>query len=106
MVHHRLVARNTLITALVASSDDTVKVRARRFLLGLSCDELQFIAEFFGACILESSSDIGRAADAVYAHQLGTARDDDKIPILREFLGRCVRRSLIMRRNASFVANS
>jgi hypothetical protein len=28
----------------------------RRFLAGLSCDELQFIAEYLGACILDSSA--------------------------------------------------
>ena len=106
MVQHRLVTRNTLVAALVACSDETVKTRARRFLLGLSCDELQFIAEFLGACILESSDDVARAADAVHAYQSRMARDDDKIPILREFLGLCGRRSMVMRRNASFVANS
>jgi hypothetical protein len=88
MVHHRLVTRNTLIAALVACSDETVKTRARRFLMGLSCDELQFIAEFLGACILESSGDTISAADAVHAYQSRMA-SDDKIPILREFLGRC-----------------
>ena len=105
MVHHRLVTRNTLIAALVACSDETVKTRARRFLLGLSCDELQFIAEFLGACILESSYDTAHAADAVHAYQSRMARHDDKIPILQEFLGRCGQRSLMMRRNASFIAN-
>jgi hypothetical protein len=33
--------------------------KARRFLLGLSTDELQYIAEFLGACVLES---VGRSA--------------------------------------------
>src|SRR5436190_4481367 len=91
MVHHRLVTRNTLIEALVACSDGTVKTRARRFLLGLSCDELQFIAEFLGACILESSA-------AVHTHQALLAHvgsewsgQEDKIIVLREFLGRCGR---------------
>jgi hypothetical protein len=28
--------------------------KARQFLLGLSTDELQYIAEFFGSCVLES----------------------------------------------------
>jgi hypothetical protein len=105
MVHHRLVTRNTLVAALVACSDDTVKTRARRFLLGLSCDELQFIAEFLGSCILESSEDIARAADAVHSHQARMARHEDKIPILREFLGRCGRLACV-ERNPSFAANS
>src|SRR5882724_9030503 len=101
MVHHRLVTRNTLVAALVACSDGTVKTRARRFLLGLSCDELQFIAEFLGSCILESSAldfeeDTARAAEAVYTHQALLAHvgspwsgQEDKIIVLREFLGRC-----------------
>jgi len=33
-----------------------VKTKARRFLAGLSSDELQFIAEFLGSCILESQA--------------------------------------------------
>ena len=108
MVHHRLVTRNTLVAALVACSDRTVKARARRFLLGLSCDELQFIAEFLGSCILESSlqssQDISRAAEAVHAHQSlmalvsSCSGQDDKILILREFLGRCGRRPPVLSR--------
>ncbi len=46
--------RNTLVAALVACADRPMQFRARRFLLGLSSDELQFIAEYFGACILAS----------------------------------------------------
>jgi hypothetical protein len=45
--------RNTLVAALVACADRPKKLAARRFLLGLSFDELQFIAQYFGACILE-----------------------------------------------------
>src|SRR5438105_15521022 len=103
MVHHRLITRNTLVAALVACSDGTVKNRARRFLLGLSCDELQFIAEFLGACILESSEDIARAAEAVHAHQALLAHvasewsgQEEKIIVLREFLGRCGRRRPVL----------
>ena len=46
--------RNTLVTALVSCADTPLKAKARRFLRGLSCDELQFIAEFIGARILEA----------------------------------------------------
>ena len=46
--------RNALVTALLACSDRSLKTNARRFLQGLSSDELQFIAEYLGACILES----------------------------------------------------
>ena len=108
MVHHRLVTRNTLVAALVACSDGTVKGRARRFLRGLSLDELQFIAEFLGACILESSSlessipgsseHVARGWNAVHAYESQMSRaslqggQEDKILVLREFLGRCGRR--------------
>jgi len=105
MVPHRFVTRNTLIVALVACSDETVKPRARQFLLGLSCDELQFIAEFLGACILESSEEVARAADAVHRRQSGMPCYEEKIPILREFLDRCGPLAGI-ERYPSFAANS
>jgi hypothetical protein len=46
--------RNSLVAALVACADQPLKSQARRFLDGLSSDELQFIAEFLGSCMLES----------------------------------------------------
>lgn len=46
--------RNALVTALIACSDSSLRTKAQRFLQGLSSDELQFIAEYLGACILES----------------------------------------------------
>jgi hypothetical protein len=46
--------RGALVTALVAHAENSAKSPVRRFLRGLSCDELQFIASFLGACILES----------------------------------------------------
>ena len=45
--------RNSLVAALVACADQPLKSTARRFLDGLSSDELQFIAEFLGSCMLE-----------------------------------------------------
>jgi hypothetical protein len=42
-----------LVAALVACADQPLKSTARRFLDGLSSDELQFIAEFLGSCMLE-----------------------------------------------------
>jgi hypothetical protein len=45
--------RNALVAALVSCADTPLKAKARRFLRGLSNDELQFIAEFLGAWILE-----------------------------------------------------
>ena len=47
--------RSSLIAALVACADRRLKLEAHRFLLGLSSDELQYIAEFLGACLLEPS---------------------------------------------------
>jgi hypothetical protein len=41
------------LTALAAYADQSQQLWARRFLLGLSADELQFIAEFLGASILD-----------------------------------------------------
>jgi hypothetical protein len=47
--------RSTLVAALVSCADSPHKSRARRFVEGLSSDELQFIAEFLGACVLDSA---------------------------------------------------
>src|SRR5438270_13139244 len=103
MVHHRLVTRNTLVAALVDCSDGSAKTRARRFLLGLSCDELQFIAEFLGACILESAEDAAHPVADAHGHAKALLRttsapaapprmaQQEKILVLREFLGRCGR---------------
>lgn len=46
--------RDSLVAALIACADQPSKPKARRFLAGLSADELQFIAEFLGSCILDS----------------------------------------------------
>ena len=46
--------RETLVAALVSCANSSLKSRARRFLAGLSRDEMQFIAEFLGCCILEA----------------------------------------------------
>jgi hypothetical protein len=45
--------RRTLVAALASCADKSVKPALRRFLAGLSSDELQFIAGFLGWCILE-----------------------------------------------------
>lgn len=46
--------RQTLATALVECADKACHREVRRFVSGLSSDEMQFIAEFLGSCILES----------------------------------------------------
>jgi hypothetical protein len=39
---------------LAASADPSHRFRARRFLAGLSTDEMRFIAEYLGASVLEA----------------------------------------------------
>ena len=46
--------RSSLVAALVSCADSPHKSRARRFAQGLSADELQFIAGFLGACVLDA----------------------------------------------------
>ena len=48
------VKKSALVRALGACVDDRQRRQIRRFLLGLATDELQYIAEFLGSCILES----------------------------------------------------
>jgi hypothetical protein len=91
----RYPVRNTLIAALSACVDDILRTRTRRFLSGLSADELLFIAEFLGACIVECSADVTRAAPAVQAHDARMARaslrrgdHEHKMILVREFLWR------------------
>jgi hypothetical protein len=58
--------------------------RTRRFLTGLSSDELQFIAGYLGTCILGSPADCRRAESDPAA-----SRDQEhKLILLQEFLGR------------------
>ncbi len=47
--------RTALVAALVSCADSPHRSQARRFVQGLSSDELQFIAEFLGACVLDSA---------------------------------------------------
>lgn len=46
--------RSVLVAALASCTPGPLKPEARRFLSGLSRDELQFIAEFLGASILDA----------------------------------------------------
>ena len=91
--------RNALVAALSSRADSPVKSEVRRFLSGLSSDELQFIAEFLGACILESGrkSDCSRAqlAEIIAEFQRtrgfggGRSQDQDhKMILLLEYLCR------------------
>jgi hypothetical protein len=47
------------LDALTACADESRRFRARRFLVGLSADELQFIAEFLGASVLDAAKIAG-----------------------------------------------
>jgi hypothetical protein len=49
--------RTALISALAACADKRFQQKVCKFLQGLSRDELEYIAEFLGACLLESSGD-------------------------------------------------
>src|SRR4051812_2199529 len=46
--------RQDLVAALIACADAPYRASARRFVSGLSAEELKFIADYLGACILES----------------------------------------------------
>ena len=51
--------RRTLVSALAACADPPRRFGARRFLAGLSTDEMRFIAEFLGASFLETGPQSG-----------------------------------------------
>ena len=46
--------KSALVRALSVCVEDLQRREIRRFLQGLATDELQYIAEFLGSCILES----------------------------------------------------
>ena len=91
--------RNALVAALTSCADNPFQSKARRFLSGLSSDELQFIAEFLGACVLESGRKC-RCSRAQWAEEIAEfqrARDagggwsedqDHKMILLLEYLCR------------------
>jgi len=92
--------RTALISAISACAGPRFRKKARRFLQGLSRDELQYIAEFLGACVLESSGRrAGRrrqlAEGVAHFAQLRRAPlgcDEDqahKMILLLEYLCRC-----------------
>ena len=90
--------RKSLVAALVACAEQPLKLDARRFLSGLSSDELEFIAEFLGSCILESDHPLSaertefaeRIALLYYMrqHAHGAIDSDCKLILLREYLCR------------------
>ncbi len=74
--------RRSLVIALVECAESSLKSQARRFLLGLSADELQFIAQFVGSYILESAE-----CREARRPKLCCSEDQQlKLIVLREFL--------------------
>ena len=84
--------RSALEAALIACADSPRKAKARRFLSGLSCDELQYIAEFLGACILESTG----AARCAFDCRACSEDRELKMILVKEYL--CRTGSTITRR--------
>jgi hypothetical protein len=88
--------RQDLVAALTACTQNPFRAKARRFLRGLSADEMQFIAEFLGSLILESAErcHCSRAQLAVRIHEFQQTRprrhslDDHKMILLLEYLCR------------------
>lgn len=88
----------SLVSALSSCVSDPQRRRARRFLQGLSADELQYIAEFLGSCILESPRRCNCTrwqlaegiAEFERARGASCSPDEDhKMILLLEYLCRC-----------------
>lgn len=99
-----------LVRALCSCACDRKRGKARKFLQGLSADELNYIAEFLGSCILESNHRLGgtrgqladdvarfeRCRRASALERNGSRRaspsiqdEDHKMILLLEYLSRC-----------------
>jgi len=89
--------RQDLISALVACAESASRARIRRFVTGLSADELQFVAEYLGSCILEATRPAtcsraelaGKIARFQQVRSPSAGADEDhKMILLLEFLCR------------------
>jgi hypothetical protein len=88
--------RQDLVAALTACTENPFRTKARRFLSGLSSDELQFIAEFIGSLILESEERCRcsraqlaqRVAEFQRARGRQSSLDDHMMILLLEYLCR------------------
>lgn len=99
-----------LVRALCSCVGDRRRGRARRFLRGLSADELQYIADFLGSRILESNhrrecrisaleediANFERCRSAAVRNRSGCRRlpavlqdQDHKMILLLEYIQRC-----------------
>lgn len=76
--------RSTLVAALVACANSPWKAKARRFLCGLSSDELQYIAAFLGGCILETPAEAPGVHDCLH----GAEDRELKMILVQEYLCR------------------
>jgi hypothetical protein len=89
--------KTTLVKALCSVVPCEQKRKARQFLLGLATDELQYIAEFFGSCVIESEkpygwtrTQLGQTIQRFDHCQKHTVSDrQHKMILLLEFLYRC-----------------
>ena len=104
--------RLELVSALSSCVGDRRRERARRFLQGLSGDELEYIAEFLGSCILEAEHRLGstrkqlaedvarfeRCRRGTSPHTKALLRDEDhKMILLLEYLSCCRSRRTLER---------
>ncbi len=89
--------KTILLRSLCAVVSDPQRRKARQFLLGLSTDELQYIAEFLGSCILESEqphswtrAQLNYGIQRFDQSQKSSVSDrQHKMILLLEFLSRC-----------------
>ena len=89
--------KSILVKSLCSMVSERQRRKARQFLLGLSTDELQYIAEFFGSCILESEQPYqwtrAQLTQRIQRFDQGQNRSvadrQHKMILLLEFLSRC-----------------
>ncbi len=89
--------KTILVKSLCFMVPDEQRRKARQFLLGLSTDELQYIAEFLGSCILESEQPYRwtrlQLTQQIQRFDQGQKRSvsdrQHKMILLLEFLCRC-----------------
>ena len=89
--------KNILVKSLGSMVPCEQKRKARQFLLGLSTDELQYLAEFFGSCVLEAEKpyrwtrlELSQNIQRFDRCQKNSISDrQHKMILLLEFLSRC-----------------
>lgn len=93
-----IALRQGLVAALAACVENPFRSEARRFLHGLSADELQFIADFLGSSILEAQGcpcprtplarQISEFLQCACQGHCRSADRNHKMLVLLEYLGR------------------